>query len=143
MGGVTREQVHLLRKSFAIVEQYPDVAALVFYQELFAIEPGLRAMFRDDIAGQGRKLIEMLGMGIRLLDEPDTLVPLLEESGRAHAGYGVLARHYPLVRQALITMLRRVLDRHLTPETEAAWGALYDLVEAAMLRGAAGDGRVG
>ena len=28
----TADQVHLLRKSFAIVERHPEVAALVFYK---------------------------------------------------------------------------------------------------------------
>lgn len=134
---VTAEQVYLLRKSFAIVERHPEVAALVFYRELFLIEPGLRGLFRNDIAAQAAKLMEMLSAAIRLLDEPARLIPVLEDLGRRHAGYGVEARHYAVVRQALVAMLRRVLDRELTPEVRAAWGALYDVVEASMLRGAA------
>ena len=137
---VTAEQVHLLRKSFAIVERHPEVAALVFYRELFSIEPRLRGLFRNDIAAQASKLMEMLAGAIRLLDEPGRLIPVLEDLGKRHAGYGVEAAHYSMVRQALVAMLRKVLDRELTPEVLAAWAALYDVVEASMLRGAATAG---
>ena len=134
---MTVEQVHQLRKSFALVERHPEVAALVFYQELFRIDPTLRDLFREDITEQGRKLMEMLGAALRLLDEPARLVPILEELGRRHVGYGVLPSHYPIVRQALIAMLRQTLRNELTPAVLAAWGELYDLVEVSMLRGEA------
>ena len=135
-GMVTADQVHLLRKSFAIVERHPEVAALVFYKELFLLEPRLRGLFQSDIREQARKLMEMLAGAIRLLDEPDRLVPVLEDLGRRHAGYGVRRGHYVIVRQALVAMLRKVLDRELTPEVLQAWSDLYDVVEATMLRGA-------
>ena len=139
---VTAEQVHLLRKSFATVERHPEVAALVFYRELFSIEPRLRGLFRSDISVQAAKLMEMLAGAIRLLDEPARLIPVLEDLGRRHAGYGVEAGHYAVVRRALVVMLRKVLDRELTPEVLAAWAGLYDVVEASMLRGAATAGDV-
>lgn len=119
-GPVTVEQVHHLRKSFALVERHPEVAALVFYQELFRIDPTLRHLFRDDISGQGRKLMEMLGAVLRLLDDPARLVPILEELGLRHVGYGVLPAHYPIVRQALVAMLRQKLRDELTPSVMAA-----------------------
>lgn len=133
---MTAEQVHEIRKTFALVERHPEVAALVFYRELFGLAPGLRPLFQNDIGEQARKLMEMLSAAIRLLDEPGRLVPVLEELGQRHAGYGVRAEHYAIVRQALVAMLRKVLDRELTPEVLAAWSALYDVVEASMLRGA-------
>ncbi len=139
---MTVEQVHHLRKTFALVERHPEVAALVFYQELFLIDPSLRVLFREDISGQARKLMEMLGAALRLLDEPARLVPILEELGLRHAAYGVLPEHYPIVRQALIAMLRQTLHDELTPAALAAWSDLYDLIEVSMLRGAAKAGVV-
>lgn len=136
---VTADQVHLLRKSFAIVERHPEVAALVFYKELFLLEPRLRGLFQSDIREQAKKLMEMLAGAIRMLDEPEKLVPVLEELGQRHAGYGVRRGHYVIVRQALVTMLGKVLDRELTPEVLKAWSDLYDVVEATMLLGA-GEG---
>ncbi len=53
-GMVSADQVHLLRKSFDIVERHPEVAALVFYKELFLLEPRLRGLFQADISEQAR-----------------------------------------------------------------------------------------
>ena len=135
--GVTVEQVHQLRRSFALLERHPEVAALIFYQELFLMEPRLRTLFRDDISAQARKLMEMIGAVLGMLDEPGRLMAVLEELGCRHAGYGVVAGHYPIVRRALAAMLRQMLQDELTPCVLAAWSELYDVVEAAMLRGAA------
>jgi hemoglobin-like flavoprotein len=136
MGKVTGEEIWRLRKSFALLERHPEVAALVFYQELFLLDPGLRPMFRGDIEGQALKLMELLGTALALLEVPERLVPMLEGLGARHVGYGVEARHYGTVREALMRMLQRVLGDQLTPEMRAAWEGLYEVVQQTMLRGA-------
>ena len=130
-------QIHLLRKSFAMAERQAEVAALVFYQRLFEIDPSLRPLFKSDIQEQAKKLMDMLAAALSLLERPAELAGVLEESGARHAGYGVRTEHYPTVRRALLDMLTEVVGPGFTPETRQAWNALYDFIEAAMLRGAA------
>lgn len=130
-------QIHLLRKSFAAVEARGCLAALVFYRLLFARHPELRPLFKGGIEEQAAKLTAMLGALLSLLERGDALLAELEEMGARHAEYGVRDAHYTAVGDALLAMLAEVLDDDFTPATEAAWSALYHLVEQAMKRGAA------
>ena len=134
-------QIHLLRKSFAELEQQTHVAALDFYRRLFDLEPRLRPMFSTEIEKQACKLMEMLSLSISLLEKPAELTPELEQLGARHVGYGVQIAHYDTVATALFGMLQSVLGGKYTPEVDAAWRQLYALIREAMLRGAAGDRR--
>ena len=51
------DQKHRLRKTFALVERQSHVAALVFYQRLFELDPMLRPLFKTDIEEQAAKLM--------------------------------------------------------------------------------------
>jgi hemoglobin-like flavoprotein len=129
---MTPEQVQLIRQTFALIEPRARVAALIFYQQLFALDPTLRALFSTDIEVQGRKLMEMLGVAVGLLESPNTLNAVLEDLGRRHATYGVEERHYETVGRALLSMLQECLGPAFTPLARAAWAALYAVVASTM-----------
>jgi hemoglobin-like flavoprotein len=131
------EQVHLIRKSFAELARHDHVAALVFYRRLFEIDPALRPLFTNDIEEQSRKLLEMLGVLIAMLERPAGLDMELRAMGARHTGYGVKDAHYATVGEALLDMLAEVLGPKFTLETREAWTALYGAVESTMKRGAA------
>jgi hemoglobin-like flavoprotein len=131
------EQVHLIRKSFAELSRHEHIAALVFYRRLFEIDPNLQRLFKGDIEEQSKKLLEMLGVLIAMLERPLGLELELKAMGLRHAGYGVKDEHYAMVGRALLDMLAETLDRGFTPEVREAWTALYGAVEAVMKMGAA------
>lgn len=133
---MTIEQRHLVRKSFQIVERAPIVSALVFYRRLFELEPGLRQLFRHDIEAQSQKLMDTLRASLGMLDQPERLIAELEALGARHMTYGVRDEHYAIVGRALLEMLAEVLNADFTPETRAAWAALYGLISDTMKRGA-------
>lgn len=133
---LTAEQPYLLRRSFALVEGQSHVAALVFYQKLFELDPLLRPLFKNDIEEQARKLMEMLAEALSLLEKPEELVATLEKLGAVHVGYGVRPPHYNTVGAALLGMLERVLDKDFTQETRKAWADFYQIIAETMLRGA-------
>jgi hemoglobin-like flavoprotein len=112
------------------------VAALVFYQRLFELDPALRPLFRGDIEQQGAKLMQMLSAAVRLLDRPESLVPVLEDLGRRHVGYGVTDAHYETVGNALLWMFAATLGKHFTAEARNAWTNLYSVVAETMQRAA-------
>ena len=126
-----------LRKSFERVETQGHVAALVFYQRLFALDPALRPLFKTDIESQAKKLIEMIGAALALLERPAELRVTLEQLGARHVAYGVQPEHYDTVGAALLAMLSAVLGDEFTPPVRAAWTELYDLISTTMLAGAA------
>ncbi len=132
---VTTEQIHLLRKSFDIIERQEHVAALVFYQHLFEIDPSLRRLFRTEIEEQSRKLMDMLGLAVSLLGDAKALEPELERLGARHVTYGVRNEHYTTVGQAMLHMLAKVLGPEWTTSTRAAWTEFYGLLAASMMRG--------
>ncbi|MES2477218.1 MAG: globin domain-containing protein [Verrucomicrobiota bacterium] len=135
-GVLAAEQTLRLRKSFAIVERQSHVAALVFYQKLFELDPALRPLFKNDIEAQARKLIEMLAAALSLLEKPEQLISTLEALGARHVGYGVQIEHYDTVEVALISMLESTQKNDFTPELRADWLQLYGLIRETMLRGA-------
>ena len=129
-------QIGIVRETFALVAPRADEAAKLFYKRLFELDPSLRPMFRGDMDEQAKKLMQMLGAAVRLLDRPDALVPVLEDLGRRHVGYAVIDEHYEPVGAALLSMLKEMLGPNFTPEAQEAWTTLYGVVATTMKRAA-------
>jgi hemoglobin-like flavoprotein len=123
---ITGEQIKLVKTSFAKIEPLAEEAGVLFYARLFELDPNLRPLFTGDIREQGSKLLEMLGMAVRALDNFDAIVPIVRESGIRHAGYGVEEHHYETVAEALFWTFEEALDEDFTTETKEAWMAVYN-----------------
>lgn len=125
----------LVQDSWTKVEPIADVAATLFYDRLFELDPALRALFPSrDLGEQKKKLMQTLTIAVRGLDRLDQLTPALEALGRRHVGYHVKDRHYDTVGQALLWALEQGLGAGFTPEVRDAWAATYDLVASVMQR---------
>jgi methyl-accepting chemotaxis protein len=133
---MTVEQVHQIRKSFERVEAMGHVAALVFYQRLFAMAPAVRPLFHTNIETQAKKLTDMLAAAISLLERPGELQSVLHRLGARHVDYGAKAEHYPVVAQALLDMLAEVLGAEFTPTLRGAWSEMLHIVSNTMIEGA-------
>ena len=134
------EQVKLVQESFEQVAPMADAAATLFYGRLFDLDPALESLFKGDMAEQGRKLMQMIGVAVRSLDRLEQVLPAVCALGARHAGYGVREKDYDTVGRALIWALRKGLGDDFTPEVEAAWaevyGALARLMKAAQAEAA-------
>src|ERR1044071_8753618 len=130
-------QVQLIRDSFAKVEPRATIAALVFYQRLFELDPSLRALFHSDIEQQGVKLMQALRFAVAAVDNPQELKPVLESLGRRHVYYGVKESHYAIVGAALLDTLAHLLGPVFTSELKEAWLAVYTLMADIMKAAAA------
>jgi hemoglobin-like flavoprotein len=134
----TEAQIALVQSSFAVIAPIADDAASLFYQRLFEIDPSLRRMFKADMAEQRRKLMQMLTAAVKGLQRLDQLVPVVEDLGRRHAGYGVADAHYGTVGEALLWTLEKGLGpRIFTPEVKEAWAVVYGLLASTMRNAAA------
>src|SRR6185436_19605412 len=102
---LTQTQIALVQTTFAAIAPIADDAAELFYRRLFEIEPRLRPMFKGDMTEQRKKLMQMLTAAVKGLDRLDRLVPVVEDLGRKHAGYGVADEHYDTVGSALLWTL--------------------------------------
>jgi hemoglobin-like flavoprotein len=131
------QQIELIHQSFALVAPIADTAAALFYKRLFELDPALRPMFPPSLDEQGRKLMQMIGAAVGMLDKPRALIPALEGLGRRHTGYGVEDRHYETVGEALLWTLARGLGTAFTPEVRSAWTELYAVIASTMKNAAA------
>jgi hemoglobin-like flavoprotein len=129
---MTPEQVLKVQDSFTHVTRLGSVAAEVFYTNLFIIDPGLKALFKSDMAAQGHRLLNSLGFVVENLHVPDRIVPIVQALGVRHAGYGVTRAHYATVGQALIATLSQALGDRFDKATHEAWIAAYGLLTRVM-----------
>jgi hemoglobin-like flavoprotein len=134
---MTPHQKMLVQTSFAQVAPIAETAAALFYAKLFELDPSLRPMFTSDIAEQGRKLMQMLAVAVRGLDNLGALVPAVRALGLRHAGYGVRDEHYETVAVALLATLELGLGDAFTDDVREAWATVYWLLADTMKAGAA------
>jgi hemoglobin-like flavoprotein len=132
---VTPEQKVLVKHSFALVEPIADTAAALFYDRLFQLDPTLRGLFHGDMHEQGQKLMQMIAIAVRGLDNLAQLVPAVEALGRRHAQYGIKPRDFGVVGEALLWTLERGLGHAFTSEMRDAWAAVYAVLAETMLEG--------
>ena len=133
---LTPVQKALVQRSFATIIPIADDAAALFYRRLFDLDPSLERMFRGDMAEQRKKLMQMLTAAVKGLDRLDQLVPVVQELGRRHAGYGVTDKHYATVGKALLWTLEKGLGSAFTAETREAWVTVYGLLATTMQQAA-------
>jgi hemoglobin-like flavoprotein len=129
---MTPDQIDLVKASFRKVAPIADTAAALFYGKLFALDPSLRALFKNDMTEQGRKLMSTIAVAVNSLDRIATILPVVEALAQRHAGYGVEDAHYDTVGTALIATLAEGLGDAFTPATRDAWIACYGLLAGTM-----------
>ena len=131
------DQRRYVQDTFAQVEPIAETAAELFYNRLFEIDPKLQALFKGDMKEQGKKLMSTLKIAVKGLDDLEKLIPVVQELGRRHAGYGVTDRDYDTVAEALLWTLSQGLKESFTPEVEESWAAVYTVL-ADTMKAAAG-----
>lgn len=134
------KSIALVQESWKQVVPIADQAAALFYEQLFALDPTLRGLFKSDIKAQGRKLTSMLNTAVVNLAKLETILPAVKDLGRRHVGYGVEPAHYDTVGTALIATLEKGLGSGFTPEVRAAWIEAYTALSGVMQDAAAGVG---
>ena len=134
---MTPEQKELVQNSFEQVLPIADVAAELFYERLFELDPSLRHLFRGDMKEQGRALMAMIKVAVAGLDKLEKIVPAVQSLGRRHATYGVTDAHYDTVAAALLWTLEQGLGEAFTPDVKGAWVEVYTILATTMKDAAA------
>jgi nitric oxide dioxygenase len=135
---VTPEQVTLVQRSFADLadHQAADAMAARFYERLFSLDPDVRRLFSTDPAVQRAKFVDELAAIVAAISNLDRLLDLTHDLGARHVGYGVSARHYRVVGEALLGALGDELGDGFDDDVATAWARAYSLVAETMLHGA-------
>jgi hemoglobin-like flavoprotein len=134
---MTLAEIELVRASFPAIRDMAGPLSVLFYGRLFALDPRLRPMFRQDIALQGRKLMNMLTSVVDHLDDLESLTPVLRALGHRHVAYGVRPEHYATLSRAFLWALGQCLEAEFYPDVKAAWAAVLEVISDRMNAGAA------
>ncbi|PHS18600.1 MAG: hemin receptor [Kangiella sp.] len=129
---ITLRQKQLVQSSFNKVVPIAEKAADIFYKKLFEYAPEVKPLFKGNLKEQGKKLMTMLGMAVKGLDDLNKLVPVLQRLADNHVQYGVKAEHFTPVGNALLYTLRVGLGDDFTHETRQAWVDTFRIVASTM-----------
>jgi hemoglobin-like flavoprotein len=129
---MNHNQIQLVQESFEQVKPIANIAADLFYDRLFDLDPSLRQLFPSDMNEQKHHLMTTLTFAVSGLNKPDRIIPAVRQLGIRHIGYGVQAHHYQTVGAALLWTLAQGLGEGFTPEVEEAWTAVYTLLATTM-----------
>jgi hemoglobin-like flavoprotein len=133
---MTPEQIVSVQESFQKVATIAEQAAEIFYRTLFDLDPRLKSLFHSDMTEQGRKLMHIIGVAVHGLNNPEALIPAVQDLGRRHVQYGVQEKDYETVGKALISTLEQGLGPDFTPQVREAWLATYALLSGVMKQAA-------
>ncbi len=131
--------VELIRSSYAAVEPQAEELGKTFYATLFSRAPETRDLFPVNMEVQRSRLLRALVHVVQMVDQPDDLVPFLQQLGRDHRKFGVLTHHYDAVGDALLSAISSAAGEVWTPEVEKAWVSAYGTVANAMQEAAAAE----
>lgn len=144
---ITDDEKAAIKDSWRLVVPIAETAADLFYKKLFELRPEYRRLFSEDLRGQKRKLLAMLGFIVKSLDWPesswreevgedDDLCLILLALGRRHTDlYRVPDAGYDAVAEALLWTLDYGLGKKFDARTRAAWTRVYQLVALTMKMG--------
>jgi NAD(P)H-flavin reductase/hemoglobin-like flavoprotein len=125
-----------LKNSWALVAKSGDEVPLFFYSHLFLSHPEVREMFPVSMAAQRDKLVGALGAVVSNAAQLDEVVPFLQQLGRDHRRFSVIAEHYSAVGASLLATLQHFLGAAWTSELAADWAEAYGLVATVMVQAA-------
>ena len=134
-------EIELLRESLVYLQERKDLAAAVFYENLFEIDPGLRPMFDDDLTEQSNKALFAFGAVVAQIHDIDACREMTRGLATRHVTYGVVPEHYPKVGAAVLATVAMVMGDAMTPRIADVWQKAYDAVSGAMIETAYGGER--
>eukprot|EP00897_Mesotaenium_endlicherianum_P007662 jgi/Mesen1/6924/ME000358S06247 len=149
---VTPEEANLLITSWEMVEPDVNLHAMNFFLRIFEIAPqatGLFSFLKDSkgpleanvkLQKHAATVLQTAGQAaIKLGDAAavEELVPKLVALGERHKGYGVIAAHFAVVKQALLDILEKAFGSAFTDDIKNAWSKAFDILAGTMLKGMA------
>lgn len=133
---LTSDDVVLIRSSFTVLlgRMQGDTAfADAIYDGLFYAAPEVRPMFSGNMRVQAEKLTAMFVRIVGNLTKPEALAEQIKLLGKSHAGYGVEAAHYAVLKDVIVAVFQREAPDVFDDPTLTAWGKAYDILAAGML----------
>ncbi|MGL5866431.1 MAG: globin domain-containing protein [Dermatophilaceae bacterium] len=128
-----------LTTTWHAVTQHGDDVASFFYAHLFVSHPELRALFPLTMDVQRDRLVSALGRVVSSVENLGEVVPFVEQLGRDHRRFSVIAEHYDAVGASLLWTLQHFLGPSWTDDVARDWAAAYGVVSSTMVAAAEGS----
>jgi nitric oxide dioxygenase len=129
---MNERDVALVQQSFEKIAAVGEPLAELFYEELFSVDPSLRAMFTSDFVEQRWKFMAALAMVVGSLHTPEKILSPARALAVKHVSYGVLPIHYTCFGDALVQTVKKSLGAEFTAELENAWVAAFRMLADVM-----------
>ncbi|HEX6516237.1 MAG TPA: globin domain-containing protein [Nocardioidaceae bacterium] len=125
-----------LKSSWEKVAKCGDEVPLFFYSHLFLSHPELRPMFPISMAAQRDRLVGALGRIVSNVDDLPSVTPFIQQLGRDHRRFSVVASHYTAVGASLLATLKHFLGAAWNDELAGDWAAAYGVIARVMVEAA-------
>lgn len=135
-----------------------DVVGGLFYKKFFMLEPSAKALFpismrlrykdwdtdEEELEDPSNspalrklwaKFITVVGSAVAGIQDTAKLVPMLQQLGMRHVGYGLKPEYFDLAGKILIEVLAEWLGDSFTKEVENAWVMVSGFMVATMYGG--------
>ncbi|MFG1798366.1 FAD-binding oxidoreductase [Nocardia sp. NPDC049149] len=130
-----------LQASWRNVEVIGAEAILYFYSHLFMAHPEVRVMFPVSMSDQRGRFFTALGHIVTNVDRIGDDPRFVEQLGRDHRRFGVVADHYPAAGASFLATLQYFLGEAWTDSLAADWAEAFGTIATLMVQSAEADER--
>ena len=131
---LTKEEIKLIQFSFGELTVHSKKVGETFYKKLFEANPEMINLFKGDMKEQAGALMRMVKTVVEGLNNPDIIIPAVQNLGRRHDDYGVTPEQYKIFGDCLISCIEQELGKDFNLKTKKAWEKLYDGLAEVMKR---------
>jgi len=132
MHNLTEKEIKLIQESFQLLSSKSAKVGKDFYQLLFERNPELKELFKVDMNEQALAFMRMVKTVVEGLNNPQIIIPAVQQLGKKHSEYGVEYKHYKDFGNCLIECIEKELQPNFSIETKKAWQKLYNLLAEVM-----------
>jgi hemoglobin-like flavoprotein len=129
---LTKEEIRLIQMSWDTMTSKSKNTGEKFYANLFEKHSEMAELFKGDIKEQSGALMRMVKTVVEGLNNPQIIIPALQELGRRHSEYGVKNEYYKEFGNLLIETIGSELGNDFDVKTKTAWTKLYDTLADVM-----------
>lgn len=129
---LTKDEIKLIQSSWIDLTNKSKIVGEKFYERLFKRSPEIKELFKGDLKEQAGALMRMVKTVVEGLNNPQIIIPALQELGRRHNEYGVKFEHYKGFGDCLIDCIEEELKPTFDAQTRKAWDKLYGMLAEVM-----------
>lgn len=131
---LSQEEIRLIQDSYNKINDISEKIGEKFYNKLFEQNPEIIKLFKSDMKEQSHLLMNMVKTVVEGLNNPQIIIPAIQELGRRHNEYGVMPEMYGVFGNCLIDCIEQESGNDFRPETKRAWEKLYNILADVMRR---------